>query len=449
MSKPPVSLIPIDQDERIYSLDILRGVVLLGILLMNINGFGLAIGDPSVAGGIEGKNLYAWMITNVFFEGTMRGLFSLLFGVGMYVLTSRLEKRGGGINVADIYFRRTLWLMFFGLVHGYLLLWHGEILFDYGLMGLLIFSFRNMRPRKLLFIALFLMICGNIWYYADHQSNKKLHEQIATAKQYKTEGKELTKELTAALSKSEENDDKHSAAYVDDFNENMRNGYFSVVAFLAPINFEDDTFVPYRLALWDVMSMMLLGIALFKWKILTAERSYKFYGIMVFVGYAIGLSLNYYELRLILNSKFSSLGFTQSNLTFYWSRLFTSMGHVGLIMIFCKLPILRWLKTSLASVGKMALTNYLMHSIICMILFTGVGFGLFGQLQRYQLYYVVVCIWIFQMIVSPIWLTYFRFGPAEWLWRSLTYQKRQPMRKNHGDKLKEKIQGTAAVPTEM
>ncbi len=132
---------------------------------MNIVGYGLwgAYYDPTVSGGASGWNLYAWIITNMFFEGTMRGLFSLLFGVGMVVLTSRLEKRGGGINVADIYFRRTLWLIFFGVVHAYLLLWEGEILFSYGIIGLLIFSFRNMKPEKLVLIAIFLIICGNIW----------------------------------------------------------------------------------------------------------------------------------------------------------------------------------------------------------------------------------------------------------------------------------------------
>ncbi len=138
-------------------------------------------------------------------------------------------------------------------------------------------------------------------------------------------------------------------------------------------------------------------------------------------------------MQILLNSNFSFLGFSRVNLTHYWSRLFTSMGHVGLIMIFCKLPILRWLKTSLAAVGKMALTNYLMHSVICMIVFTGVGFGMFGKLQRYELYYVVLAIWIFQLIVSPVWLSYFRFGPAEWLWRSLTYLKVQPIKKTSAD----------------
>src|SRR4051812_47084777 len=102
---------PIEVKDRIYSLDVLRGCVLLGILLMNITGFGLydAYRDPTVAGGSTGWNLYVWMTTNMFFEGTMRGLFSMLFGVGMYVLTSRLENSGAGLDTANIYFRRNLW----------------------------------------------------------------------------------------------------------------------------------------------------------------------------------------------------------------------------------------------------------------------------------------------------------------------------------------------------
>jgi uncharacterized protein len=97
-------------------------------------------------------------------------------------------------------------------------------------------------------------------------------------------------------------------------------------------------------------------------------------------------------------------------------------------MLFCKSGILSWLRVSLAAVGRMALTNYLAHSIICALIFTGVGFGLVGELQRYQLYYVMAGIWLVQLIVSPLWLRHYRFGPAEWLWRSLTYGARQPMR---------------------
>jgi uncharacterized protein len=427
----PALLAPIDKSERIFSLDILRGFVLCGILLMNIVGYGLwgAYRDPTVAGGADGWNLRSWEITTMFFEGTMRGLFSLLFGVGMFVLTDRLEKKGAGVKVADVYFRRTLWLIFFGLVHGYLLLWGGEILFSYGIMGLLIFSFRKMSPKKLTAIAIFLMCCGSLWDYADHRSNLKMVENAAIAKKYTTEGKPLTTELKDAEKKWNEKLHERSPEFLNDKIQHFRQGYFQIVAFLAPLIKEGDMHDPYRWDPWDVLSMMLLGIALFKWKVLTAERSYKFYGWMAVIGYALGLSINYYELRIVLESNFSFTGFSQATLTYYWGRLFTAIGHVGLIMIFSKLPILGWFKKPIAAVGKMALTNYLMHSVICMFIFTGAGFGLFGQLERYQLYYVVFSIWIFQLIISPVWLTYFRFGPAEWLWRTLTYLKWQPMRK--------------------
>ena len=427
----PTLLAPMDKNERIVSLDVLRGFVLCGILLMNIVGFGLwgAYEDPTVAGGAEGWNLRSWEITTMFFEGTMRGLFSLLFGVGMFVLTDRLERKGGGIKVAEIYFRRTSWLIVFGLVHGYLLLWHGEILYSYGLFGLLIFSFRKLAPTKLAVIAICLMLCGTVWDYAEYKSNVKLVANAAIAQKLVSEGKPLTKELKEAQTKWDKRLYERSPEYLNDQDKGMQQGYFGVVAFLAPVNMEDNTYYPYRYDPWDVFSMMLLGIALFKWRVLTAERSLKFYALMVLIGYAVGLSINYYELRTVLDSNFSFVGFSQSHITYYWGRLFTAMGHIGLILIFCKLPILAWFKKSIAAVGKMALTNYLMHSVICMIVFTGVGFGLFGQLERHQLYYVVFSVWIFQMIVSPIWLTYFRFGPAEWLWRTLTYLEKQPMRK--------------------
>lgn len=425
------SLTALKLTDRIQSLDIMRGFVLFGILLMNINGMGLAgaYGDPTVSGGATGWDLYAWIATNMFFEGTMRALFSLLFGVGMFILLDRLEKKGAGMNAANIYFRRLTWLLFFGLVHGYLLLWTGEILYEYALMGFLVFSFRNMAPKKLILIAAFLIAAGSFWTYCDYRNDIKLTEEVATAKQYKAEGKELTKELKAATLKWEEIQTKKTPEAIEEYNSNMRKGYFSVVAFLAPKNMHGDKFVYYRWGLFDVLCMMLLGIALFKLTILTAEKSYRFYIIMMLVAYGVGLGVNYYEVNLIMDSNFSFLGFSKSNITYDVGRLGVALGHIALIMLFCKLPILNWFKKSIAAVGKMALTNYIMHSIFAMIIFTGVGFGLFGKLQRHELLYVVFSIWLFQLIISPIWLKYFQFGPLEWLWRNLSYNKKHPFRK--------------------
>jgi uncharacterized protein len=418
---PPLQ--SVNNAERIRALDIMRGIVLLGILLMNINGFGLtnAYSNPTVAGGFTGLNLYTWMGTNLFFEGTMRALFSLLFGIGMFILLSRSKQRDAGIDGPDIYFRRLTWLLFFGLVHGYLLLWTGEILYDYALMGFFVYSFRNMAPGKLLLIAGFLMAVGTFWMVMDYRNDIKMTQHVAAAQVNKTVGKPLTTDQQEATKKWDEIERKKSPEFVKDYNQKMQGSYLTVVKHLAPKNMESDTTWFYKYNLWDILSMMLIGIAFFKMDIFSAKKSYAFYGLMALAGYVIGLGINYYEMQIVLQSNFSHLGFARADQTYYLGRVAIAMGHIGTIMLFAKAPLLNWLKVRLAAVGQMALTNYIMHSIICMIVFTGVGFGLFGKLQRYELLYVVFSIWVFQLIVSPIWLKYFEFGPLEWLWRRLSY----------------------------
>ncbi|TXE08946.1 DUF418 domain-containing protein [Algoriphagus aquimarinus] len=422
---------PLKQSDRILSLDVMRGIVLCGILLMNINGYGLyeSYSDPTVTGGSTGLNLYTWMTTNMLFEGTMRALFSLLFGVGMFMFLDRLLKKGAGIKAADIYFRRITWLLVFGLIHGYLLLWTGEILYQYALMGFLVYSFRSMAPKFLIATAIILFSIGTLWLYVNYTNTKKWMAELEEVKVFEADGKELTKELKAAKSRWEKYEEKRTPEAVQEYNDEMHKGYFKVVAHLAPENFDSDTLWPYKYDVWDVLSMMLIGMALFKLGVLTGEKPNSFYLAMVGIGYAIGLLINYYEMNMILEDNFSVISQSKSMITYYWGRVFVAMGHVGLIMLFCKSPILGWLKSSIAAVGKMALTNYLMHSVICMIIFTGVGFGMFGKLQRYELLYVVFGIWIFQLILSPIWLRYFHYGPAEWLWRNLSYGKVHGFRK--------------------
>lgn len=429
---PATSLTPLQPTDRIHSLDIMRGIVLFGILLMNIHMMGLAnaYSDPTVSGGSKGWDLYTWIVTNMLFEGTMRALFSLLFGVGMFILLDRLEKKGAGIKAADIYFRRLLWLLIFGLIHGYILLWTGEILYNYALMGFLVYSFRHMSPKKLIGIAILLMAFGAAWSYVDYKKDVKFMAEVEQVSQYHAVGKALTDDLKEASLKWDQIQSKRSPEAVEKFNSNMRKGYFDLVAFLAPINRDYNQHDPYRWDVWDVLSMMLIGIALFKLKILSAEKSYFFYGMMVIIGYLIGLSVNYYETMHIVNQDFSLLSFSKTNITYDLGRVPTAIGHIGLILIFCKLPILKWLKSALSSVGKMALTNYVMHSVFAMIIFTGAGLGLFGTFSRHELLYIVFAIWIFQLIISPIWLKYFHFGPLEWIWRNLSYQKKHRIKKD-------------------
>lgn len=424
---------PVTAKERIQSLDVLRGVATLGILLMNITGFGLvfmAYTDPTVQGGAEGSNLYVWIMNNMFFEGTMRALFSMLFGVGMVLMTSRMISRGGGLEVADIYYRRTIWLLIFGVIHAYLILWAGEILFAYGLYGLFLFPFRNTNPRKLLWSVVVLTLIGFALQGYKYQKTMGYYDQFQTAENY-AEGAELPKEIAEGKAAWEAvlGEMKPSEESVIAQTEGMHQGYFDLVLFRAPLNRMIQTTFNYDYNPWDILPMMLLGIALFKLNVITGKLRRRKYALIMFLGYAIGLSTNYYETNLILENKFSAQAFLEVGLTYPVGRIAVALGHIGLIMLFCRSGVLGFLKKALAAVGRMALTNYVMHSVICAFIFTGIGFSLYGKLERSELYYVVLSIWLFQLVASPIWLKYFRFGPLEWLWRSLTYKKKQPFRR--------------------
>ena len=141
---------PVGQEERISILDSLRGFAILGILLMNIPGFGLPTGDPSVLNEWGTVDFKTWHFVAWFPDGTQRALFSMLFGAGILLFVGGKEKKMGGLLPADYFFRRQLWLMIFSLVDVFILLWRGDILLDYACLGMIMFAFRNLSPKKLL-----------------------------------------------------------------------------------------------------------------------------------------------------------------------------------------------------------------------------------------------------------------------------------------------------------
>ncbi len=423
--------VPLQQTERLISLDIIRGIALFGILLMNITGFGLpsAYSDPTNYGGAQGADLLAWWIITMFFEGTQRGLFSLLFGAGVILLTSRIEARGG--ESADIFFRRNLWLVVFGVVHGFVLLWTGEILFYYGVTALFVYAFRNARPRTLLSIALAGLLFNAAWNLADARAGIANHGQWQQAQAAQASGSKLTLDQTKAIEAWEETmkEMKPDAATIQATIDAKRGSYLDVMIFQAPKLVHNQSWWLYR-GFFDIFSMMLIGMAAFRLGLLQLGHARRPYYWMVALGYGIGLSVNHLETSHLLANNFSVLSRLQVEVSYDLGRLAMTSGHLGLLMLFCNSGLLGWLKRRLAAVGQMALTSYLSHSIICAFVFYGFGFGMFGQLARHELYYVVVAIWMFQLIVSPIWLARYRFGPLEWLWRSLTYGERQPMRRS-------------------
>jgi uncharacterized protein len=183
--------------------------------------------------------------------------------------------------------------------------------------------------------------------------------------------------------------------------------------------------------MWHFLGRMLLGMAFFKWGLLTAKAREKTFRRLLLFGLGIGLAICVtgwiYNSLVEWSYKYSVLLGVQFN---EWGGLFLAAGYIAAIMLICRAGLLQRLTTRLAAVGRMALTNYLMHGIIGSFLFHGHGFGLVGKVDRSGQILIVFAIWIFQLWYSPIWLKHFRFGPAEWLWRSLTYWKLQPMKKD-------------------
>jgi uncharacterized protein len=424
------SLSPIEGSARINSMDIIRGISLLGISLMNIAGFGLsrAYFDPTVSGGSTGLNLTAWWTTSMFFEGTMRGMFSMLFGAGIILFTSRSSDNNQGVSVTDAFFRRLMWLFLFGIIHCYLLLWHGEILYAYALCGMFAFSFRVMSPKHLVIGAIVLLSVSTALNVKDYYHARNSFDKSTAAQVKKDQGATLTKEETKAIESWSAivADKKPTQQKIDEDIAARQKGYWSIVMYKGPMNQFMETYIMYRYFFWDILAMMMLGMAFFKNGILKATKSNQFYVLLALLGYSVGLVINYFETSYIISHNFDILSFELTNLTYDTGRVFTTIGHVALIMLFIKSGWLPFLQKSLAAVGQMAFTNYIMQTLICNTIFMGFGFGLYGQLERYELYYVVFGIWIFQTLVSPIWLKYFRFGPLEWVWRSLTYWKKQP-----------------------
>ena len=426
------TLAPTEREERIGMLDATRGIAVLGILLMNVTGFGLprAYDDPTNWGGAEGINLTTWRIAALFFEGTMRGLFTLLFGAGALLFLQRHAGRNPGLLPADLYFRRTMWLIVFGLVNAYLLLWPGDILYYYGVVGLLLFVFRNVTPRKLVIAATVIMILQTCVTVTEWYGYHEASAAAAAAQEARSSGNVLTEEQTEAIDTFARTNEqfKPSRDELEKEISRVRKSYLSALGVVAPESWHYETTFFMQHGLLECLGMMLLGMALLKYGVLTGAASRRVYANMMLAGYALGLAVNLFETSNLVRDDFSVESLIASYLTYDLGRIPMTLGHIGLIGLLYQVSAQSAAMRRLGMVGQMALTNYLTQSVICMFLFTGAGLALYGHLERHELYYVVAAIWIVQLICSPLWLRRFRFGPLEWVWRSLTYWQRQPLR---------------------
>jgi uncharacterized protein len=423
---------PVRFEERIGAVDTIRGFALLGILLMNICAFGLPISaynNPAPAGGSSGLNLLTWQVITVLGEGKMRAIFSMTFGASVFLLIDRLSRKGAAADAADIHYRRMLWLMAFGLIHAYLI-WGGDILFPYAMMGLLLYPLRKLSPRALLITAgvmILILAAGGVGYHF-HLKSQRLEYQGIVAEE--KSGKKLTKEQEEKKKDWEQtlSDFAPSAEDLKKETDAHLGSYFGLFAFRAKQVYRFHSFPIYVAPVWfDMLDMMLIGIALIKLGVLTGKYSNKFYVWMGLISFAIGIPAHALGVWWAAKQHFSMDSLT---LTYglYEPGRFTAFGYIAVLILVMKAGVLRGVTNALAKVGQMAFSNYILTSLICTTIFEGYGFKLFGKLQRFQLYGVVLAVWIVILVFSPIWLRQFRFGPLEWVWRSLTYWKKQPFR---------------------
>ena len=441
MSNEPTALVaPIGQGERIIILDSLRGIAILGILLMNIPGFGLPnamIDDPSIYNE-KGLNYYLFYIFGIgVFEGSQRALFSMLFGAGTIIFISRLEKRTGGLMPAELFFRRQLWLLVFGLFNAFVLLWFWDILYHYAICGMILFAFRRLKPKYLLIAAgvclVFMTIRENRDFYKDKIIVSR-GEKIAAIDTTKEKLTDKQKEKLSQMQEIKERSTPEARKKKAEKEIASNSGtYAEVYEYRSNRADSGETNGMYYFLIWDILLFMFLGMAFFKSGILQGEAKTKVYAWMAIIGLSAGLPLSWLYLQPSIQYNFNWFEVLKhKSFEFYeLQRLVHSIGIFGTIMLLYKSGWFIWLFKLMRPVGQMAFTNYIMQSLLCGFFFYGFAMDYFGKLQRYELYYVVLAVWVLEIIWSHIWLRYFRFGPLEWLWRSLTYWKKQPFKKNN------------------
>ncbi len=422
-------------------MDVLRGVALLGILIANVTSFSLpewaylvplSIAKPAFTGPHAHVNTVIWITRWILMEGKMRGLFSLLFGAGVILLTSRAEQRGAA-NVADIYLRRNMWLLLFGVLHAYLI-WSDDVLYFYGLTALIfLYPCRNLKPRTLLLAASCVLVLNVFDIFAAGQALQdiNLHKRVAAATATQQAGAALNDDQKADLQAWNDRlqEWKPDQKTIDADLAANRAGYLSAQA----VNAKSATFMEkdiyYTFGFCDMLSMMLIGMALIKNGFLSAKLSYATYALIALIGAAISVPVVALGASKALASNFDLITTDKwMLLTYDLGRVPGAIAIAAVVLMVVKARALPWITRPLAAVGQTALSNYLLTSILCRFIFVWAPWKLYGKLEYYQLYYVLLAVWALNLIVSPIWLRYFEFGPAEWLWRSLTYWKKQPMR---------------------
>lgn len=408
---------------RIQSLDIIRGIAVMGIVVMNIYAFGgpaQMYWNPTAYGGAEGIDRLVWWFQMVIIDKKMFGLFTLLFGASALLVMDRATQSGR--SAAITHFSRMFWLLLIGLAH-YYFIWWGDILAAYAMVGFSLYFFRNFKAQTLVYIAIGALAISTLISVSNSSLMKAYFEQPETIPVETMEVIEPQMDMMLDMFSAE-------PEYVDAELERYRGSYGKSLSY----RLNDRRWFPIfeGLALYTVgLPMMLLGMALYRTGFLTGgwPRSRIIYWTTI--AGVLGLAGAAWNTSRIAAGEFSvaSLVAAASNPIGTIANVLLAIAWAGLILIFIRPgndgPVVQ----RVAATGRMAFTNYLMTSIVMTIIFYGFGFGLFGDFGRAELQLFTIAMWAVMLFWSKPWLDRFHYGPFEWLWRSLARLKPQPMLK--------------------
>ena len=358
----------------------------------------LARWNPTAYGDFRGLNWWVWLVTSLLADGKFITIFAMLLGVSIVMLAG--EAGGRDVPAWRPHMRRMAVLLSLGFLHAYLL-WYGDMLVPLALSGAIVFFARRLSPGKLLVLGGLSFAAAAVISVALTWSTAQSDPAALAAWRAQWTPRPATINLEIAQ---------------------YRSGWLEQMAQRVPAALETETVSFVTRLLWQLMGLMLMGMGLFKLGVLSAVGSRTFYLWMAVIGFGAGMLLIALGIQRSYATKWDLLDLVLvSEPLHYWGNLLVALGWVALVMLLCQRG---WPLRSVAAVGRMALTNYLLQSVICTTIFYGHGFGLFGRVDRAWQLAIVIGVWTFELLASSAWLRYFAVGPVEWLTRWLVFKRR-------------------------
>ncbi len=409
--------VPTPVADRIGSLDFLRGIAVLGILIINIETFSYPDSWSPFANGYH-NNTDHWtrFVVYTLAQGKFFGMFALLFGAGFYMFLERLEAKGSGIKALDLYARRLIWLFIFGLIHAYLI-WDGDILYHYAACGFFLFPFRSLNQKQLVLAIVLLVLVVGFNALENTMNLKERYSSYESA--LSVPEADRTEEETTAIDRWE----RRTSRGMPDTTRTgpVRNTVWESILTNTEHQEVNDGKVYYQGLFFRTLIMMMMGILLYRSGIFTSPARWRFYWPITLTFLLLALAQNaarYYQWTFEYDQPVMDYG---KSLLFAFNKETLAVAYIlflnGIYHLFSR----RLAGSMVCQAGRMALTIYIMQSILCGLLFYGYGLGMFNTLSRTQLLIPVVLIWVVQLLFSRWWLSRYKQGPLEALWRRLTY----------------------------